>query len=197
MYTESAWKARDAWQRPDDLMRQLKITAGSRVADIGCHEGYMTIKLAGKVGASGRVYAVDLDQSRLKKLEEHLKARSLDNVAVVRGEEDNPHLPVAALDAVIIIDTYHEMDAHDTILKHILAALKPHGRLVLCEPIADARRKASRGDQESRHELAMAYAIADLRKAGFTIISQQDPFIDRKAVKGDVMWMIVAEKPGY
>ncbi|NJM24195.1 MAG: class I SAM-dependent methyltransferase [Bacteroidia bacterium] len=132
-----------------------------------------------------------------QQLEDHLKARGLSNVALVRGDADNPHLPVAALDAVIIVDTYHEMDAHDTILKHILTALKPHGRLVLCEPIADERRKATRADQEGRHELAMAYAIADLRKAGFTIILQQDPFIDRKAVKGDVMWMVVAEKPGY
>jgi tRNA A58 N-methylase Trm61 len=45
------------------------------------------------------------------------------------------------LDAVIILDTYHEMDDHDQILQHIKASLKSGGRLVLCEAIADESQK--------------------------------------------------------
>jgi len=49
--------------------------------------------------------------------------------------------------------------------------------------------------QEGKHELGMNFALDDLRKAGFVIVKQQDPFVDRTAEKGDKMWLIVAEKP--
>jgi SAM-dependent methyltransferase len=95
---------------------------------------------------------------------------------------------------LIILDTYHEMDDHDKILQHIYSSLKPGGRLIICEPLADERRKSSREDQERKHELGMNFAIADLQKANFIILKQQDPFADRSKEKGDKMWLIVASK---
>lgn len=86
------------------------------------------------------------------------------------------------------------MDDHDLILRHIKNVLKPGGRLLLCEPIADERRTLSRTEQESRHELGMNYAIEDLKKAGFRVTYQKDPFVDRTREKGDKMWVVVAVK---
>ncbi len=192
VYTESAWTERDQWQKADELIRQLNIKPGSQVADVGCHEGYITIKLSAKAGNSGKVYAVDVTQARLDKLKDHLTRKNISNVELIKGDYDNPKLPVNVLDAVIILDTYHEMDDHDKMLLHIKASLKPGGRLVLCEPIAEERRKSSRNDQEQKHELGMAFALEDLHKAGFTILKQQDPFVDRSREKGDKMWLIVA-----
>lgn len=194
VYTESAWTERDKWQKAGDLIGQLNIKSGSRVADIGSHEGYMTIKLAAVVKGEGKVFAVDVDQPKLDKLNDHLKRRNLNNVEVIKGDYDNPKLPLNTLDAVIILDAYHEMRDHDKILKHVWESLKAGGRLVLCEPIADERRKLSRADQEKRHELGMNFALEDLQKAGFTIVSQQDPFVDREKEKDDNMWLIVARK---
>jgi precorrin-6B methylase 2 len=194
VYTENAWAARDKWQKADELIRQLDIKSGSKVADIGSHEGYMTVKLATVVKTDGRVYAVDVDQPKLDKLKDHLAKRNLNNVELVKGDYDDPKLPLNALDAVIILDAYHEMRDHDKILKHTWESLKPGARLILCEPIADERRKLSRADQEKRHELGMNFALEDLQKIGFTIVSQQDPFVDREKEKGDNMWLIVARK---
>lgn len=194
VYTESAWAERDQWQKADELIRLLKIKSGSKVADIGSHEGYMTVKLSSVVGIAGKVFAVDVEQSKLDKLHNHLTRRNLSNVELIKGDYDNPKLPLNALDAVIILDTYHEMDDHDKILQHIKASLKPGGRLVLCEPIADERRKSNRQDQQRKHELGMNFALEDLQKAGFTIIRQLDPFVDRSKEKGDKMWLIVAVK---
>jgi len=193
VYKESAWADRDKWQKSNELIRYLQIRSGSQVADVGCHEGYMSFKLANAVGKEGKVYSVDVKQEKLDKLNEHAQARQVENIITVKGDYDNPKLPINTLDAVIIMDTYHEMDDHDKILKHILAALKPGGRLILCEPIAKERRDASREDQEARHELDMSHALNDLKEAGFGIIKQQDPFIDRTE-KGDIMWLIVAGK---
>ncbi|WKZ59407.1 MAG: class I SAM-dependent methyltransferase [Cyclobacteriaceae bacterium] len=194
VYKESAWVERDKWQKPQEIIRLMNIKVGSVVADVGCHEGYMTVKLANAVGRSGNVYAVDVEQHKLDRLKNHLEARRITNVSLIKGDYDNPKLPAGSLDAVIILDTYHEMDDHDAILQHIKASLKPGGRLVICEPIADERRNLSRAEQERKHELAIKFALEDLAKAGFQIVSKQENFVDRTAVKGDRMWIIVASR---
>ncbi|MEK6782843.1 MAG: methyltransferase domain-containing protein [Bacteroidota bacterium] len=194
VYIESAWAERDEWQKAGELIRQLSLKPGNTVADIGCHEGYMTFKLSTVVGDKGKVYAVDVEQNKLEKLKTNQKKRNITNIIAIKGEYDNPRLQLNSLDAGIILDTYHEIEEHDKVLQHIKASLKPGGRLVLCEPIADERRKSNRQDQERKHELGMNFAIEDLKEAGFTIIKQQDPFIDRTKEKGDKMWLIVAIK---
>ncbi len=116
VYRESAWAERDTWQRADEIIKLLKIKPGSHVADIGCHEGYMTIKLSREVNGKGTVYAVDVDQRKLDLLKKHLTERKIENVTLIKGDYDDPKLPSNSLDAVIILDTYHEMDDHDKIL---------------------------------------------------------------------------------
>jgi ubiquinone/menaquinone biosynthesis C-methylase UbiE len=185
VYTESAWKERDAWQKADDIIEKMHIDKNSVVADVGCHEGYMSFKL---VNRAKLVYAVDVDQPKLDKIEKHKPS----NLITVKGDYDNPKLPANTLDAVIILDTYHEMDDHDKILQHIMSSLKKGGRLVICEPIAESRRKLTRAEQERRHELGMKFALEDLEKAGFKVLEKIDPFVDREKIKGDKMWIIVA-----
>ena len=144
IYTESAWVERDAWQKAPELIRFLNLKPGSSVADIGCHEGYMSVKLAWTVGSNGRVFAIDLDAPKLEKLKANLEKRGISNVTAIQSEVDNPKLPNQLLDAVIILDTYHEIRAHQKMLEHISTALKPSGRLLICEPIADERKSLSR-----------------------------------------------------
>jgi ubiquinone/menaquinone biosynthesis C-methylase UbiE len=194
IYSSHAWKERDKWQRPDELIRLMDISPGSQVGDIGCHEGYMSFKLSKVVGSSGKVHAVDVDESVLRKIRTSVKENEITNIDVIKGDYDDPKLPPDELDAVIILDSYHEMDDHDEILQHVKSALKPGGKLVICEPVAEERRKLSREDQEKRHELGMKYALEDLTKAGFKIDYQKDPFIDRTKEKGDKMWVIVGMK---
>jgi tRNA A58 N-methylase Trm61 len=194
VYSRNAWAGRDTWQRADEIIKELNIKMGARVADIGCHEGYMTVKLSKVVGASGKVFSIDVDQSKLDKLKANLQELQISNATPVKGDYDNPKLPMNSLDAVIVLDTYHEMDDHDKILQHIKASLKSGGRLVNCEPIADERRKSTREEQERKHELGMNFALEDLKKAGFKILKQTDAFVDRTKEKGDKMWLIVAMK---
>jgi ubiquinone/menaquinone biosynthesis C-methylase UbiE len=194
IYKESAWEQRDTWQRADAIIQKLNIKVGSQVADVGCHEGYFTIKLSRVVGKDGKIYAVDISKDKIEKLKKHLGDRKIENVAAIVGEENNPHLPPLTLDAVLIVDTYHEMDAHQQILHSIKEALKMGGRLVICEPISDERKKLSREEQERKHELGMTYALEDLSQAGFKIITQQEGFVDRVKEKGDKMWLIVCER---
>jgi len=194
IYSHHAWEKRDKWQKADELIRLLDVGSGAAVADVGCHEGYMTFKLAKVVGNRGLVYAVDVGEAKLEKVKNRAAENNLTQVKTIRGDYDNPRLPLNVLDGAIILDTYHEMDDHEEILQHIKNSLKAGGRLVICEPIADSRRKLSREAQEGKHELAMEYALADLKKAGFRTFYQKDSFIDRTKEKGDKMWVVVAVK---
>lgn len=194
IYSQQAWAARDKWQRSEEIIRLLRISQGSRVADIGCHEGYMTFKLAREVGESGLVYAVDVEQGKLDKVRKRADENGIAQIRTVKGDRHDPKLPAGILDAVIILDTYHEMAAHAEILQHVKASLKKGGRLLICEPIADERRILSRAEQEKKHELALEFALADLKNAGLRIVHQKDNFIDRTKEKGDRMWVVVAEK---
>jgi ubiquinone/menaquinone biosynthesis C-methylase UbiE len=191
IYSSHAWAERDKWQRADELIRFMSVSAGSQVGDIGCHEGYMSFKLSKVVGLSGRVFSVDIDDRVLTKIKNAVAENKVTNIEVIKGDYDDPKLPSHKLDAVIILDTYHEMDDHDKILQHVKASLKTGGKLVICEPVAAERRNLSRAEQEKKHELGMNYALEDLKKAGFKIDHQKDPFIDRTQEKGDKMWVIV------
>lgn len=197
VYTESAWTKRDSWQKAEAIIQKLAIGPSSRVADVGCHEGYMTVKLSKEVGPRGQVYSVDVEQSKLDKLKEVLQTRKITNVTPVKGDYDDPKLPVNTLDAVLILDTYHEMKSHDLILLKIKASLKPGGRLVICEPLSEQRRIFSREEQERKHELALTFVLDDLRRARFQILFKQDRFIDREKIKGDKMWIVVAGKSSH
>src|SRR5688500_2143913 len=88
IYSYHAWDARDKWQKADELMKLLKIDEGSHVGDVGCHEGYMTFKPAAVVGNSGKVYAVDVDQSKLAKLKNHITERKVKHIEVIKGDYD-------------------------------------------------------------------------------------------------------------
>lgn len=192
VYTESAWSERDAWQRAPELIKSMGLKSGATAADIGCHEGYMTVKLADAVGTLGKVFAVDLEAHKLERLKVNLDKRQITQVTAVLGEAADPKLPEKSLDAVIILDTYHEIRDHQQVLSHIRAALKPNGRLVICEPIAEERKGLTREEQERKHEIGLKFVLEDLKNAGFKILKKEDLFADRRKEKGDIMWLVVA-----
>ena len=144
-------KWREQWQRVPDIFHAMAVRPGARVADIGAAGGFFTTRLAKAVGAAGHVYAVDISDDMLNLLRRRIVEESLGNVTVIKGTASDPLLPAATLDAALIINAYHEMPEHRAILDAIRTALKPTGRLVIVEPITDARRAAARDEQTREH----------------------------------------------
>jgi SAM-dependent methyltransferase len=99
--------ARDAWQKPDEVIGALNLRPGQVACDIGSGPGYFTLRLARAVGPAGRVYAVDVEPKILDALRERLAGSGLRNVTPVLGLADNPMLPPAGCDVILIVDTYH------------------------------------------------------------------------------------------
>ncbi|MEM1407506.1 MAG: class I SAM-dependent methyltransferase [Bacteroidota bacterium] len=140
IYSSDKWQERDHWQKAPEIMKEMGIKSGDAVADIGSHQGYMTIKFSNRVGSSGKVYAVDVNHSHLSKLGGLLDSRNISNVETIHSDYDDPKLPKESIDYAFIMDAYHEMDDHMDILKHVKNALRPVGKLVVLEPIQNDRR---------------------------------------------------------
>jgi len=192
-YKATEWNEREKWQKTADILKHLDLQPSMNVADIGCHEGYLTMKISPLV-PDGKVYAVDIEKYKLNKLNKRLKGESITNVLTIHGAPDDPKLPKGQLDRVVILDTYHEIEDYQEVLRHIYSALKSSGKLVLIEPIAKNRRSWTREKQADKHEISLKYVVEDLNQAGFIINRKIDPFIERPS-KSDDMWMIVATKP--
>jgi len=124
---------RDADERPDSLVGMLEIPPGSTVAEVGSGTGYFTWRLAQAVGPSGKVLAVDIQQKMLDLTAEAVKKHGAANVEFVLGAENDPHLPAASLDLVLIANAYHEFAQPEAIISAVNRALKPDGRLVIVE----------------------------------------------------------------
>jgi ubiquinone/menaquinone biosynthesis C-methylase UbiE len=120
---------RDAWQKPDLVMDALRIGEGSVVADVGAGGGWFTVRLARRVGPNGIVYAQDVQKQMLEAIRGRVDREGLRNVRYVHGETTDPKLPAGALDAVVIVDTYHEFANPVPLLRGLRASLKPSGRV--------------------------------------------------------------------
>lgn len=193
-YTEEQWEARDKWMDVNFIFEKAGIAEGSYVADIGCHEGYLTVRLADRVGPKGRVFAVDVVAHRLESLKETLKTRELRNVDVIQGDYDNPKLPEKELDVVIIMDTYHEMTDYMTILKHVKMSLKPGGAIVIIEKLKSNIKGKSRVEQTNAHSLSTTYVKEELGKAGFKVTYKNNDLGHWKKDENKVIWMLIAKK---
>jgi predicted methyltransferase len=185
-------KEREQWQRVNDNFRAMGIAPGAVVADIGAGGGFFTTRLAAVVGSSGRVYAVDVDDTALDRLRRRLADEPHPNVTVIKGTPTDPRLPAGALDAALIVNAYHEMPEHQDVLTAIRAALKSTGRLVIVEPISESRRTALRADQTKHHEIAPEFVMQDARTAGLRIIGLEDPF----TIRGEIAEWMMTVSPG-
>ena len=120
---------RDLWQMPTQIMDALGIAEGSVVADLGAGGGWFTIRLARRVGPNGRVFAEDIQRLMLEATSRRLSREGLRNVQPVLGTSLDPHLPAHVIDAVLVVDTYHEIDDPVPLLRNLAKSLTPQGRV--------------------------------------------------------------------
>jgi ubiquinone/menaquinone biosynthesis C-methylase UbiE len=124
---------RDAWQKPDLIMDALGIGEGSVVADLGAGGGWFTVRLARRVGPNGTVFAQDVQPQMLEAIKRRVGREGLGNVEYVQGSNVDPRLPPGRLDAVLIVDSYHEVAKPVELLRNVSASLKSTGRIGIVE----------------------------------------------------------------
>lgn len=187
---------RDDWQRVPDIFTALGVTSGSRIADLGAGEGWLTTRLAKQVGPTGRVFASDVSAEALERLGETIARDSLRNVEVLLAEDDDPRLPHGTLDGVVILNAYHEMNQRVAVLDGVKRALRPGGVVVIVDNIPADSAMRTRREQTSRHSLALEFARDDLEAQGFEIVSSDPAFVDQKnGAAVHRQWLLVARRP--
>ena len=132
--------ARDSVGEFETVIRLAEIRPGMSIADIGAGEGYYTVRLSPIVGRNGRVLAEDIVPETIQELARRVQRERLANVAVKVGLPNDPQLPNASFDRVLMIHMYHEIEQPYEFLWHLHEDLKRGGSIV----VVDADRTTDR-----------------------------------------------------
>jgi SAM-dependent methyltransferase len=164
--------ARDAWQKPHEVIQALALAPDAVVADIGAGTGYFAVRLAAMVPA-GRVYAVDVEPGMVAHLAERAKREKRSNLFAVTAAADNPRLTEKA-DVILLVNVYHHIDQRDRYFSRLRASLKPGGRLA----IIDFRLDSPAGPPKAAR-IPPERVVAELKAAGYGLTQQHD-FLPRQ-----------------
>lgn len=152
-------------EEPDVALDAITLAPGSVVADVGAGSGYMTVKMAKRVGPTGKVYANDIQPQMLTILRQRLDREKVANVELVLGTMDDPRLPANSIDLILMVDVYHEFAQPQPMLRKMRDSLKTGGRLVLLEYRKEDPSIPIRPD----HKMSVAEAKMEVEAEGFTL----------------------------
>jgi len=155
---------RDERLQIDRVMEILGITSGKNIADIGAGSGWFTVRAARRVKPDGAVYAVDINPEAVRYIKNRAAREKLSNIQTVLGQTEDPLLPAASIDAVLLLKTYHEVAHPVALLRNLRTALRP-GALV---GIID------RNGNGENHGVAREVVVREASEAGYSLVETYD-----------------------
>jgi SAM-dependent methyltransferase len=162
---------RDERLQINRVMDILGVTPGKTVADVGAGSGWFTVRAARRVGEAGIVYAVDINPESIRYVGDRAQKEQLHNVKTILGKADNPFLPAGAVDAVLLLKTYHEVAEPVALLRNLRGALRPGARVGIID----------RNGNGEDHGVGRDVVLREAGQAGYRLLKQYD------FVKGDKM----------
>lgn len=146
------------------VMDILKISEGKSVADLGAGSGWFSTRAANRVGRGGKVFAVEINQEYINYINERAKKENLGNIQTVLGTEDDPKLPDASVDAVLILKTYHEIGQPIKVMEKLRKSLKKDALVGIID-------KNGSGDD---HGIKKEVVVDEMKRAGFAKVDDYD-----------------------
>jgi SAM-dependent methyltransferase len=162
---------RDERLQVNRVMDILGITPGKTVADIGAGSGWFTVRAARRVGERGAVYAVDINPESIGYIDARANKEQLHNIKTILGKADDPLLPADAVDAVLLLKTYHEVAEPVALLRKLRAALRSGAKVGIID----------RNGNGEDHGVGRDVVLHEATQAGYRLLEQYD------FVKGDKM----------
>jgi len=158
---------RDAWQKPEEVIRALKLAPDAVVADIGSGTGYFAVRL-GRALPAGRVYGADVSADMVRFLNERAAKEKLANVSSHLAGEADANLP-APVDLALVVDTYHHIPRRGAYFERLKATLRPGGGVA----IIDFRLESPVGPPRE-HRIAPERVAAEMERAGYRLAARHD-----------------------
>lgn len=152
---------RDAYQKPAEVVQAMGIEPGMDVVDLGTGTGYFVPHLAPLVGEHGRIHALDIEPKLVAYVKERAARDGLDNVHARLVKGDDPALPDASIDRVLIVNTWHHIPTRNAYSLKLARSLKPSGQIW----VVDFTMKTTRGPAKS-HRILPEQVAAELSQAG-------------------------------
>lgn len=129
------WNApdRDAWQKPEEIVRAMRIGAGDVVVDLGAGTGYLVPKLAEAVGPDGVVLAADVEPSMIEYLQQAAAGEGWTSVRTHQMGEDDPRLAPESVDTIVALNVWHHVRDREAFARRLHDALRPGGAFVVVD----------------------------------------------------------------
>src|SRR5579859_271581 len=156
---------RESEENVEGALDAIGLQPGMTVAEVGAGTGYVALRMAKRVGPTGKVYANDLQPEMLELLRANAAKGGITNVETVLGGEADPKLPAGQIDLIILVDVYHEFSQPQKMLQGICRALKPDGRLVQLE----YRKEDPNVPILPDHKMSVAEAKTEVEAEGFRL----------------------------
>jgi cyclopropane fatty-acyl-phospholipid synthase-like methyltransferase len=164
--------ARDAWQKPDEVISALGLSKGMKIADIGAGTGYFSVRLA-RTPEAPIVHAADIEPAMIAYMKARAEREGLPNVHPILAATDSANLP-EPVDLVLVVDTYHHIGDRVAYFRRLLDSMRPNARLV----IIDFRKDSPEGPPaEFRFEPDQI--TQELAEAGF-VLAERHEFLPRQ-----------------
>ena len=122
------FKVRDLFVPRTRVLEEVDLKPGYCVLDYGCGPGAYVLAVAQRVGASGKVYALDINPLAVRRVERIAQEHGLDNVQPILSDCDTG-LADESVDVALLYDTYHGLGDPDRVLAELFRVLKPGGVL--------------------------------------------------------------------
>ena len=161
---------RDAWQKPDEVVKQLHLRSGDAVVDIGAGTGYFTRRFAAAVGPRGKAVGLDIETTMGTHINEEAQKQGITNLSARQVPPHDPQLPPQSVDVVFICDTYHHMQERVAYARLLAGALKPGGRVVLI----DFQKRPLPLGPPMEWKLAPEAVVKEFRQAGFQLARSEE-----------------------
>jgi SAM-dependent methyltransferase len=157
------------------IVETLALREGMHVADVGAGDGGWSEWLAREVGATGHVYATEIDPDDVERIEQRATRAGLDNVTAILGAETDTGLPDGCCEAILLRLVYHHFTRPAPMRASLRRALRPGGRLAVVdlEPRTDWRRLPGVPDRGG-HGIPMEDLVAEMTSDGFVVAARHD-----------------------
>lgn len=157
--------ARDAWQKPDEIMKLMTIPEGGVVADLGAGTGYLLPSLSKAVGAKGKVIAMDVEPSMVEFLKKYATDKKLTNITPKLVKMDDPGQSAGSVDRFVSLNVWHHIEGRKKYAAKLFAATKPGGSVYIVD-FLKAKTEGFGPPLEMR--LTESQVEEDLKSGGFT-----------------------------